>query len=121
MSNVKQGFAIAAGRKKLLPLGVLSTFGFVLPGAVGTRVISAHRDTHFRFLRRVHVGDESSVQVATGRWRRYRVATARVELEFPDLNAPQLLLVTCYPFDTLVPGGPLRYVITAVEPEPTPL
>ncbi len=24
-----------------------------------------------------------------------------------------LLLVTCYPFDALLPGGPLRFVVTA--------
>jgi sortase A len=27
----------------------------------------------------------------------------------------RLVLVTCYPFDAIVPGGPLRYVVTAVE------
>jgi sortase A len=29
-------------------------------------------------------------------------------------DAPMLTLVTCYPFDAIVPGGPLRYVVTAV-------
>ncbi|HEY4210143.1 MAG TPA: hypothetical protein VGM84_01570 [Steroidobacteraceae bacterium] len=28
-------------------------------------------------------------------------------------NTPRLMLVTCYPFDAVVPGGPLRYVIVA--------
>jgi sortase A len=27
---------------------------------------------------------------------------------------PTLTLVTCYPFDAIVPGGPLRYAVTAV-------
>ncbi|MGH8726638.1 MAG: isochorismatase family protein [Burkholderiales bacterium] len=27
---------------------------------------------------------------------------------------PMLTLVTCYPFDALTPGGPLRYIVTAV-------
>jgi sortase A len=26
----------------------------------------------------------------------------------------KLLLVTCYPFDAILAGGPLRYVVTAV-------
>jgi sortase (surface protein transpeptidase) len=26
---------------------------------------------------------------------------------------PRLTLVTCYPFDAIEPGGPLRYVVTA--------
>jgi sortase A len=30
-----------------------------------------------------------------------------------DDDEKQLVLVTCYPFDTIVPGGPLRYVVTA--------
>ena len=25
----------------------------------------------------------------------------------------QLILVTCYPFHAIVPGGPLRYMVTA--------
>src|SRR5437773_12202841 len=35
------------------------------------------------------------------------------ELAMPrDTEYPTLTLVTCYPFDALVPGGPLRYVVT---------
>jgi len=26
---------------------------------------------------------------------------------------PQLTLITCYPFDAVVPGGPLRFVVWA--------
>jgi sortase A len=28
-------------------------------------------------------------------------------------DAPRLTLVTCYPFDAIQPGGPLRFVVTA--------
>ncbi len=31
----------------------------------------------------------------------------------PDDGRPVLSLVTCYPFDAIDPGGPLRYVVTA--------
>ncbi len=31
----------------------------------------------------------------------------------PDPGRPVLSLVTCYPFDAVAPGGPLRYVVTA--------
>lgn len=27
----------------------------------------------------------------------------------------RLTLITCYPFDAIVPGGPLRYVVTAIS------
>jgi len=30
-----------------------------------------------------------------------------------DTNVAMLSLVTCYPFDALEAGGPLRYVVTA--------
>jgi sortase A len=30
-------------------------------------------------------------------------------------DQPGLLLVTCYPFDAINPGGPLRYVVAAQE------
>jgi sortase (surface protein transpeptidase) len=28
-----------------------------------------------------------------------------------DTGEPQLTLVTCFPFDAIAPGGPLRYVV----------
>ncbi len=33
----------------------------------------------------------------------------------PTGQRPRLILVTCYPFDALVPGGPLRYLVFAEE------
>ena len=58
------------------------------------------------------------VQAADGRRRRYRVAAARVvDYRRPgivlDQSRARLAMVTCYPFDAIVPGGPLRYVVTA--------
>jgi sortase A len=38
-----------------------------------------------------------------------RTAVIRVE---PGATA--LVLITCYPFDALAAGGPLRYVVTAL-------
>jgi sortase (surface protein transpeptidase) len=38
-------------------------------------------------------------------------------------DVPRLTLVTCYPFDAIEPGGPLRYVVTAElaqDPAPDP-
>ena len=88
------------------------------PGRSGNSVVSAHRDTHFRFLRNVAAGDALIVELPDGARRHYRVReTAIVDaraLRIPrDTLAPTLTLVTCYPFDALVPGGPLRYVVVA--------
>ena len=92
--------------------------GSAPPGAAGNAVLSAHRDTHFRFLARTAVGDTLIVERADGARITYRVREIAVvdvhSLAIPrDTLARTLTLVTCYPFDALVPGGPLRYVVTA--------
>lgn len=88
------------------------------PGRHGVAVISAHRDTHFAFLRELHRGDAIALDAAHGT-RRYRVTDLRVVdvrdggTRIAD-DGDGLVLVTCFPFDALVPGGPLRYVVSAV-------
>src|SRR5262249_45227192 len=84
----------------------------------GNSVINGHRDTHFAVLRRLRVGDSIRLELSHGRQQlfvvsRLQVADSqrwRVSLES---EVPQLTLVTCYPFDAVRPGGPLRYVVTA--------
>jgi sortase A len=88
----------------------------VAPGARGTLVISGHRDTHFAFLRDVQVGEIVSIESADA-MRRYRitgmrVADSRVERIASD-GDDALVLVTCWPFDAVVAGGPMRYVVRA--------
>ena len=87
----------------------------------GTNMISAHRDTHFRFLKRLRPGQVILLQERSGRWHRYHViATAVVNesVNLPRARDPStLILVTCYPFNAVVPGGPLRYVVYAEEVE----
>lgn len=87
------------------------------PGQPGLTMISAHRDTHFRRLAELRRGDAAELLFA-GEWHRYRVreaviADARVGQVPAVLPTEGLLLVTCYPFDAIVPGGPLRYVVIA--------
>ncbi len=92
--------------------------GSAAPGAPGATVIAGHRDTHFRVLRHVGVGDGIQLQDAEGRWHRYRVTatdvvdgtTGRIRL---DGGRHRLLLVTCWPFDAVDPNGPLRYLVLA--------
>lgn len=97
------------------------------PGARGTGVISGHRDTHFAFLRELQPGDAIELESDRG-LRRYRVVATRVA----DVRREQialgpgdaLLLVTCWPFEAVIAGGPLRYVVQAapeVEPVADPL
>ncbi len=88
------------------------------PGAPGLVVISAHRDTHFSFLRNVVRGDEFAVETTRGTTRYHVTGTQVIDSRHgvtPVANTAEgLLLVTCYPFDAIVPGGPLRYVVSAV-------
>ena len=90
----------------------------VLPGEPGNSVISAHRDTHFRELEHTRVGDRVEVERADGRRFLFVVTDARVVDSRTTRIAlgsddTRLTLVTCYPFDAITPGGPLRFVVTA--------
>jgi sortase A len=112
--------AHAAGRTLAFGPGHLD--GSPPPGAPGLSIISGHRDTSFRFLADLAAGDEIRIQRADGGWTTFRVTatavlderTARLPLL---INGPaRLALTTCYPFDAIRPGGPLRYVAwTATE------
>jgi sortase A len=88
-------------------------------GTPGSSVIGGHRDTHFAFLKEMKVGDQFRVALPTGENSAYRVTDADiVNIEFTPLRdssdgGNELLLITCYPFDALMPGGPLRYVVRA--------
>lgn len=86
--------------------------------SVGTVVIAAHRDTHFRSLAALVNGDRITLELMDGSRYEYQVEQGHVvdserELLTIDPQLPQLKLLTCYPFDAVVPGGPLRYVLSA--------
>lgn len=88
------------------------------PGERGVVLISAHRDTHFAFLRELRRGDRLALEGVHGS-RGYRVSDVRVVDSRDGLAAlpaggDGLVLVTCYPFEEITPGGPLRYVVGAV-------
>jgi len=88
------------------------------PGSEGNSVIAGHRDTHFAFLKHLKSGDRLQLEAQDGKIHEYRVTDLRVVLEtetevlLPTEQA-MLTLITCYPFDALNPGGPLRYVVRA--------
>jgi sortase A len=95
--------------------------GSPLPGRSGTSLIAGHRDTHFRVLEALRPGTAIEVEDAAGARHRFRVRSAQVvdartTRLAPAGVRPALALVTCYPFDALVPGGPLRWLVLA-EPE----
>jgi sortase A len=90
-------------------------------GERGVAVYSAHRDTHFRFLKDVAIGDAIEVTRRNGSTFHYRVtATSVVRYDAsgidPSSSGYQLALSTCWPLDAVTPG-PMRYVVFATMDE----
>ena len=86
-------------------------------GERGVAVYSAHRDTHFAFLKNVVVGDEINVMRSDGKQFHYRVdVTSVVRFDAsgidPLADGHELVLSTCWPFDALT-QGPERYLVHA--------
>jgi sortase A len=109
---------LAGASGRTLAFGPGHLDGSALPGDAGNAVITAHRDTHFRFLQDTAPGDLIIVERVDGASRHFRIRRSYVadarDLKLPrDTLVSTLTLVTCYPFDALNPGGPLRYVVVA--------
>ncbi|MCK7593925.1 class GN sortase [Pseudomarimonas salicorniae] len=89
------------------------------PEGGGTIVISGHRDTHFAWLRSLVRGDRVELETTQGlrTWQvsEMRVADSRRERIALDADRGELLLVTCWPFDAVRAGGPMRYVVRLIE------
>ncbi len=84
----------------------------------GDVVVSGHRDTHFSFLQHLQAGDELLLSTEAQQIRyeivQLEIVDSRTATLNPLSDTRRLTLVTCYPFDALQAGGPLRYVVTAV-------
>jgi sortase A len=109
----------ASGRN--LAFGPALMDGSARPGEPGVSVIAGHRDTHFRALAELTLGERFELELPDGSWRIYEVAaidvvdssTAALRL---DAAESTIALVTCWPFDALAPGGALRFVVTGRAP-----
>ena len=85
-------------------------------GESGNCALAAHRDTHFRPLSDVRVGDRVVVE-APGRTTVYHVVSTEVVTPgavrvLDDVGDDRLTLVTCYPFAWVGPA-PRRFVVVA--------
>jgi sortase A len=111
---------LAGASGRTMAFGPGHVDGTAMPGERGNCAISAHRDTQFAVLRDVAVGDPIVIQSRDGRTLRYCVRETRVvdhrDTSVLDVASRQTLtLITCYPFDAVVPGGPLRFVVIATR------
>ncbi|MFN2300860.1 MAG: class D sortase [Gammaproteobacteria bacterium] len=90
--------------------------GTALPGAQGNTGIAAHRDSFFRGLEDVAIGDLIELDTPGGR-HAYRV-TALTVVEPADIHVLAdtgervVTLVTCFPF-YFVGSAPQRYIVRA--------
>lgn len=91
-----------------------------LPGEPGNMAIAGHRDTFFRQLRDVKVGDDVFLNTTHGRFH-YQITWAHI-VDAHDVSVLEpttvdvLTLVTCYPFWVLGPA-PDRFVVRATRIE----
>jgi sortase A len=102
--------------------------GTATPGSTGNVGIAAHRDSFFRPLERVAVGDLIELDTLE-RTIRYRITELSVVEPtdvhvLDDIGMPVLTLVTCYPF-RFIGNAPQRYIVRAVavdeaQPEEEP-
>lgn len=107
-----------------LSLGLGHIENTPLPGESGNVAIAGHRDSFFRPLRNVKVGDDVLLDTPEERVH-YRVSSLRVVNSHevgvigPTKDAT-LTLVTCYPF-WFIGQAPDRFVVRATRVEDPPL
>jgi LPXTG-site transpeptidase (sortase) family protein len=109
-------FVMKGESKELLKKGPVWLPSTAAPGEPGNSVIAAHRDTHFRFLKRVKSGDLIRI-LRSGKTYEYRVTSISVVDKtntalLAPTESPALTLVTCFPFRYVGPA-PRRYIVRA--------
>jgi len=117
--NVKL-IVLAGDTGRTLAFGPGYNLASAKPGDIGNSIISAHRDTHFAFLRHLKLTDKIIIENQQGIRKVFSVSkiqivdTRNAGVDVENERAA-ITLVTCYPFDALQSGGPLRYVVEAEE------
>lgn len=111
-------YVLAGQQGNALAFGPGHVSESALPGEAGTTIIAGHRDTHFDFIGDLQDGDRLSLTNSKQQQYQYQVVghyIADSDSEPLADSNDDLLLVTCYPFDAINPGGPMRYVVRAQQ------
>ncbi|MDR4948788.1 class D sortase [Neobacillus cucumis] len=118
ISKIKAELAIVEGTNPDdLKQGVGHYKGSYLPGDKGQIVLSGHRDTVFRKLGELKMGDQLIMEMPNGNFT-YEITKTKIvkanDLSIITLQHKQeeLILTTCYPFH-YVGNAPKRYIIYA--------
>jgi sortase A len=99
-----------------LKLGAGHIEATAFPGPTGNVGIAGHRDTTFRPVRNLKLGD-SLVLITADRVLEYRISETKIVnptdvYVLAPTEQPTLTLVTCYPFN-FVGSAPQRYIVRA--------
>lgn len=89
-----------------------------LPQEEKVTIISSHRDSHGDYIKKLKLGEKIKLQDEKGNWHTYIINdfyTINVKKETFTIktNEQRLLLVTCFPFNSLQSGTPFRYIVSA--------
>ena len=118
--NIEQ-IILAGDSGSSLAFGPGHSFASATPNSAGTTVISAHRDTHFHFLKELKLNEMIFIQTIdkTMSYQVYeiKIVDSKTFKLQPVRDRQTLVLVTCYPFDSLDSGGSLRYLVYATRAE----
>ena len=113
----RAAFVLAGASGQAMAFGPGHVSSTAMPGERGNIVIAGHRDTHFAFLAELSIGDPIILEGPTTSTRYLVRETAVLHETQTEILEPstvsQLTLITCFPFDAVAPGGPLRYVVRA--------
>ena len=113
----KEVFVLSSTSGQALAFGPGHLPASAQPGTSGRVIIAGHNDSHFAFLEQLQSGDELSLENAHGTEKAYKITSITIvdSSHYTLLNSGQdeLLLVTCYPFRSLLPDTPLRLVVSA--------
>lgn len=119
-SQGKEMIILAGDSGRNLAFGPAYRFGTAKPGEQGVSLISAHRDTHFRFLKDIKKGDVITIETSTADKIFYKITGTKIvhqdyaQIEIHSLYK-ELVLVTCYPFNSIQAGTKLRLLVFAQE------
>jgi len=111
-------FILSGSHGSALAFGPGHVDGTALPSEEGTMVVGGHRDTHFGLLNTLDRGDIFLLQGENGHWQYFRLERTHVTDTrdgpwYIQQDKKEVHLITCYPFDAVVPGGPQRFVAVA--------
>jgi sortase A len=116
ITSVSLDFPVYHGdREDDLRKGIGHYNGSRFPGEGGNVVLVGHRNTVFKPLKQVQIGDSVTLETTYGKYE-YVISDIRItegndKTIVEPSNNEKLTLYTCYPFD-YIGNAPKRYVVT---------